>query len=274
MKETKITFRTMKFDFYDKGFPRYWHSDSASITFFFNALSSAFPPGEKFFCDSVVYFKNHLQDEELKKQIDLFVKQEMHHAFYHKKFNKMLESMGFDMKKAEQRNADFLNFARKNYNPMEQLALTLAFEHFTAALAFELLEKDDFKNRAHKSVGELWLWHAAEELEHKSIAMEVFLKMNGRYRTRLRVYLVAFYYLFSIAFKNQFDMLKCDGRLTLKEYMITFWYLFGPRGLLVGVLKSLFTFLRPGFNPQDHDTSYLHKKWEEENQSQIVGRAS
>ncbi len=264
----------MKFDFDKTSCKRYWHSDSPSITFFFNALSSAFPPGEKFFCDSIVYFKNQLQDESLREQIDLFVKQEMHHAFHHKKFNKIIESQGFDMKKAESRNADFLNHSRNHYNPIQQLALTLAFEHFTAALAYQLLKDDDFKNRTQKEIGKLWLWHAAEELEHKSIAMEVFLKMGGSFWTRLRVYLVAFYYLFSIAFKNQYDMLKRENKVTLKEYFTCFYYLVGPKGLLIGVLGSLFTFLRPGFNPKNHDTSHLYRKWEKDNESHIVKKVS
>ena len=48
--------------------PRWWHSNDPGRTAFFNALSSSFPLGEKFFMTAVRYYREQA-DEPLRSQI-------------------------------------------------------------------------------------------------------------------------------------------------------------------------------------------------------------
>ena len=265
----------MNFEFNKNKIPKYWHSGSPSISFFFNALSSAFPPGEKFFCDAVAFYKDQVKDDSIRHEIDQFVKQESHHIFQHKLFNKAISSdHAIDMKSCEKRNADFLRSATSRFSPLEQLALTLAFEHFTASLADHVLRSEDFYENVHQSAAPLWLWHAAEETEHKSVAYKVFEQVGGTYWIRVKVYLLAFYKLFSIAFINQWNMLRSDKSLSMKDLWICFKYLFGANGILRAVLASLLIFFRKDFHPDHHGNDDLVTKWENENGKSIVSKAS
>ena len=271
---SKVSFRKMEFPFSKTGFEKYWHGGSPFITFFFNALSSAFPPGEVFFCETVRRYRERVESEELQQSIDQFIHQELHHVLHHRNFNRMVAKQGFNIKKAEKRNADFLKHVRDNYKPEDQLAFTLAFEHFTAALADQILTNDRLLKPADPNVAALWLWHAAEETEHKSVAFEVFDAIEGSYWSRVKVYLLAFYKLFSIAFLNQFEMLRDDGSFSIGDTYRGLRFLLGKGGLLRGVFRSLLDYLKPSFRPDEVDNYHLTEKWEQENQDKILSKAS
>src|SRR3546814_10096419 len=55
--------------------PRWWHSGDPGRTAFFNALSSTFPVGEKFFMTSVRHYREGTP-QPLRGQIDDFLYQE------------------------------------------------------------------------------------------------------------------------------------------------------------------------------------------------------
>ena len=264
----KIVHRKMQFKF-TEGFQKHWHGGSPFVSFFYNALSAAFPAGESFFCDTIKHYKNQIDDPELRDDIDQFVKQELHHVYQHKLFNNMLAAQGFDIKKAEKRNADFLSYVRKNYTPEEQLAFTMAFEHFTAALADQILTNPKLFGEADPKVASLWLWHAAEETEHKSVAFDVYKAIGGSYKSRVRVYMLAFYKLFSIAFMNQYDMLKVDGAFNKKDILLGCRYLLGKGGLMRGVFRELATYLKASFRPWDLNNAHLIDNWQEGHKSEI-----
>ena len=65
---------------------RWWHGGDPVPTAFFNALSSTFPDGERFFMDSVRRFQG-LASEPLKSQIKSFIGQEAVHSREHLEFN-------------------------------------------------------------------------------------------------------------------------------------------------------------------------------------------
>jgi hypothetical protein len=72
--------------------------------------------------------------------------------------------------------------------PRIPLAFTAAAEHFTAIRAEKILADDDF-NAIHgdAEVWNLLKWHAIEELEHKSVAFDVFQTVGGTEKVRQRV---------------------------------------------------------------------------------------
>jgi hypothetical protein len=71
--------------------------------------------------------------------------------------------------------------------PVRQRMVCTAFmEHFTAVLAEELPREDgDFRENIHPELADLWLWHALEELEHKSVTYQVYELIGNRRIERL-----------------------------------------------------------------------------------------
>ena len=74
MKSDAFEIRNLSFDL--DGVPRYWHGGLRSVTLFMNNLSLFFPPGERFFIQSVKAHTSLVQDPSLRRDIKLFTGQE------------------------------------------------------------------------------------------------------------------------------------------------------------------------------------------------------
>ena len=71
--------RQVDFNF-PKDSPRYFYDNNATATLFFAMLSSWFPPGERFFMESVRNFRERISDEKLKAEVTGFMGQEAIHG--------------------------------------------------------------------------------------------------------------------------------------------------------------------------------------------------
>lgn len=268
-----VTFRKMRFAFEDTGFEAHWHG-SPFVSHFWSALSQAFAPGERFFIDAVRHWKEQIDDPALLEEIDEFSRQESHHTLQHRKFNRMVGELGYDVKKLEARYAALLDLTRRHGDPMRMLSVTMALEHFTAGFAHRYLSDPSVAEGANPDVVALWAWHAAEEAEHKSTAFDVFEAVGGTYFERVSTLGPSWALILGITLWNVFDMLRQDGRLLeLSDNWHGLRYLFGRRGLVTGMLPGFFRYLSPRFRPWDEDDSELIDRWEQANADFIQWRA-
>jgi predicted metal-dependent hydrolase len=266
----RVTYRKLDFDFYTKGFDKRWCEGSAFISYFWDALSMAFPAGEKFFIDAVNQVKDRLDDRDLESELVEFIRQEGHHSFQHQRFNRKVGELGFDVAAYEGRFERALNWAADNLHPMQKLAVTVAIEHFTATLASAWLADPDFGDGADPNVRRLWAWHFAEEVEHKATCFDLYRRLGGRERTRVKALRRAWFLIFAITFHNLFSMLRADGRLLdLRDHARGIWYLFGPRGLITRMLPSLFAYGRVDFHPWQLNDADAVINWEQENSKYV-----
>ena len=111
----------------------------------------------------------------MQENIKGFCGQEGFHRREHQRYNEALcAARGYDLAKLEATLTRRLGWAQKNLPAMTNLAITVAIEHFTAVLAELLLSSGSIMERAEPSMRDLWRWHAAEEMEHKSVAFDVY----------------------------------------------------------------------------------------------------
>ncbi len=266
----KVQFRRMKFDFED-GFARYWHGGSPFKSLFWAQLSTAFEPGEKFFIDSARALKDQIDDPALLEEISAFCKQEGHHTMQHLKFDRMNAAMGIDTEGCRRRYARVLDRVRENLDPMEMLAVTSALEHFTAGLADRFFKHPEIGAGADPRVNALWLWHAAEEAEHKATCYDVYRKAHGSELTRIGVLGPAWFLIIGIAVLNTFVLLYKDKKLwNLKDVAGGLWYLFGWNGFISGMLPSFISYLNPRFHPWKEDNSAEIAHWQKDNERYIL----
>ena len=141
---------------------------------------------------------------------------------------------------------------------MQKLAVTVALEHFTAAFSHACLEMGAMQD-ADPAVAALWESHSVEELEHKSTCFDVYARLGGRHRTRVRALQRAWLLIIALTFWNTFDMLRDCGRLLdIADHAKGAWFLFGPRGLFMRMARDLLAYLRSDFHPWDvDDTSFI-----------------
>src|SRR3546814_7851182 len=66
------------------------------------------------------------------------------------------------------------------------VATTAAAEHFTASLAGYVLEDNTWADTdVDPEMAQLFLWHAAEEIEHRHVAYDVYQHIGGGYVRRV-----------------------------------------------------------------------------------------
>jgi predicted metal-dependent hydrolase len=251
--DVKVTFRKMEFGF-EKGFDKYWHGGSPFVTCFWNAMSASFPAGERFFVEAVYSLRDRVDDRALFEELLEFARQEGHHSFQHTKFNNKVREQGFDMARYEQSYGGPLSEASRTLTPMQKLAVTLALEHFTAVVSRHMITNPEVLRDADPKVRALWLWHAAEELEHKSTCFDLYRRLGGRESTRIRALSGTLPQELYLVLRNTLTMLYEDGRLfDLPDLLHGLWYLFGPKGFISGMVPDLVTYLSPHFHPWELD---------------------
>lgn len=266
----KVTYRRMKFDFED-GFDRYWHGGSPFRSLFWTQLSTAFEPGEKFFIDSARALRGEVKDPALLEELSEFCKQEGHHTAQHLKFDRINAEMGIDVDGCRARYARILDRAREKLDPLEMLAATMALEHFTAGFADLYFKNPRLSEGADRRVHALWSWHAAEEAEHKATCFDVYRAAGGSEAKRVVAMPAAWFLILWLSMVNTLVLLWKDRKLfALRDVLGGFWYLFGPRGLVSGLLPAFFGYLSPRFHPWKNDNSGDIARWKAENAHYIT----
>ncbi|MCX8563878.1 metal-dependent hydrolase [Mycolicibacterium mucogenicum] len=256
--------RRIRFRFNEEGGRKYFVAGDMVFSHFVAGLSGAFPPGEEGFIRSVRRFADRITDPELKKRVAGFIGQESMHGQEHRHLNEKLVAMGYpiawwDSKRLKDRQIRFEDRLPAHVH----LALTAAAEHYTAVLAERVLSSDELQSiPADAEVWHLLNWHALEELEHKSVAFDVYRAVGGTERTRIAVMAVACTLLLPLTLVSLAVSVGSDpvarrhpGRLARETYDL----FTGP--IFQGLLPDLAVYLRPGFHPDDVDTSALAEQW-------------
>ena len=241
--------------------PRWWLGGDPGRTAFFNALSSTFPLGEKFFMSSIKHYRDETV-EPLRSQIDDFMYQESMHSREHAVFNRQAEDAGYDIKPLEQRTRETVNWARTR-PALIQLSATCALEHFTAVLAHVLLDNPKHMDGASTEALHLWRWHAIEEIEHKAVAYDTWNRVTRRFgalrrwATRSLVMTMVTARFHWVIFRNTGDLLKQDGRNNLGTWLKLLGFLYGRPGPMRHLVQGALGYLRPGFHPWHKDDRAL-----------------
>jgi predicted metal-dependent hydrolase len=118
-----------------------------------------------------------------------------------------------------------------------------------------------------KQVGDFVLWHMMEETEHKAVAYDVYEKVIGSYALRAGTMIPTTVILIAALASMQVVLMASDGTLLnprlLRQHAKGFGMIYGPRGLFGSVLPHLLDYFKPGFHPNDHDTSKLLARFSE-----------
>jgi predicted metal-dependent hydrolase len=264
---TDLTIESRDIHFADTSvLSRWWLGGDPVASAFFNALSASFPMGERYFIDSVKCFRDRA-DDRLRGQIATFIAQESLHTREHLAFNRIAADCGYDFSRIDAFLKRRFAWARSRSHE-EQLASTIALEHFTAILAHALLSDPRHLAGAPYSIRRLWLWHAIEEIEHKGVAYDTFLAATRNYsglsRYVLRSYVMVvttILFLHEILFGVR-QFFRQDEINTPRTWLRFLHYVLVSPGILHRVARSYFAFFKPGFHPWGIDDRALIAKYE------------
>ncbi|MEO8875374.1 MAG: metal-dependent hydrolase, partial [Polyangiaceae bacterium] len=206
---------------------------------------------------SVNHYLPQIEDAALRERVKGFFGQEGRHAKEHERAFRLLEEQGYDIQ-------SFLEFYdRVGFGLIEKvvpkklsLATTVALEHYTAilaehALATDLLDKADPRMRA------LLSWHAAEEIEHRSVAFDVLKEVDPSYAWRIAGMAMGTACLVGFWVIATGSLLRQETELPKSKLRRDFSFGAGRMRKHLPFWRGLREYLRPSFHPADHDTDHL-----------------
>lgn len=260
------SFPTRNLDFDFSNVPHHWHGGRVSVGLLFDNLSTLFPLGERFFIRSVAHYREQIEDPQLAADAKAFTSQEAIHTREHENYNDMLRRRGHDVDRMEQGIARLLALPGLIHGPRApaiRLAITVALEHWTAMLGHFVLEDDSILDGADPQMAALWRWHAAEECEHKSVAIDVYRTAGADgENTRRLVMLVTTLLFWGHVVRQQWVMMRSEGlAFSARAWLDLARFLFSEQRAVRRLLPHWLAFFRADFHPWQLDDTALLQRW-------------
>jgi predicted metal-dependent hydrolase len=221
----------------------------------------SFPIGEQFFIDSVRAGLKALPSEQqarFKDEAQGFIGQEATHRRIHGLFNAQIEKHGLvnDWEPRARKRLALIT----SLDPRHGLAITAANEHFTALFAEWMLSHPQAMEGTEARLKTLWLWHSAEEAEHKCTAFDLYKALNGSEAWRLKWMRRVTFIFLSDTLRQTVQNLRRDGTLwQWRTWRSAASFLFGREGMIRRSYAPWRAWFRADFHPdQQHSELSIH----------------
>ena len=181
-----IEARQVQFDFSNS--PLQWIPNDPLSSHVINGINLLLPAGEFWFCRVFNKALPYVTDPVLHADVKGFIRQEAIHARAHLSAQEFMQSHGvnideitarFDLLFGQLLGEAPLGLEMFNIQPLQKPWLILrvgiiaAIEHFTGALGQWTLDNKTW-DLADPVIADLFRWHLAEEVEHRSVAFDLF----------------------------------------------------------------------------------------------------
>jgi len=256
---TTTTLRARRFevDYAATPLPRHWAGD-VFLSHWLNAYTLTIPDGESFIVQTMRQFIEGLKDPQLQRDAQGLIGQEISHSRGHTQFLEALRQQGFKLD-------TYLRFTRfisykiltPTSTPLQQLAFVVGIERVNELFA-EITLSSGKLQQATPSARALYEWHFAEEIEHKSVAFDVFQAVSGN-RFWLG-YGVLFCYLVNMSylFLACTTFLRQDRQLFKWEvWKASFRYFFTEEKFIPRMTRGCLQAIKRGFHPSHSDNHGL-----------------
>ncbi|WP_104483917.1 metal-dependent hydrolase [Acinetobacter indicus] len=259
-KAIGITVRRLKFN--PHAIRRHYFANSPVMSHLLTALSSTFPIGEQFFVHSVRNVRDQVQDPQLQAQIAAFIGQEAMHSKAHSEFNNAWRRDDYQLDRFQ------VWLARKDHHvkslpPKVQLAITCAFEHFTALLGGYILRHPEVLSTLDDDAAKLWIWHAIEEIEHRAVAFEVYQHVYADHRLRRMIMRSVTAGFASLTFYSASQLFLQDKKNSMPKIGGNLFGLYLLAKMLLQLLPEYLSYYRKDFHPAKINYSRSLRYWKQ-----------
>jgi len=241
----------------------HWVPGDPFATHTINVLHLLLPAGERWFVHVYKQALPLIEDERLRADVIGFIGQEAVHSQSHDEVLPHLREQGLDPTPYTAQVDWFFEklLGDRTLPPgrarrwwlLERVALISAIEHYTAFLGDWVLGAVELDRRgADPTMLDLLRWHGAEEVEHRSVAFDLFQHLDGSYRRRARTWAAAFTTLVFLWQRGVRFFMENDPTLTAPRYSVKDFHDRGRQGVLPAtgaMLRSIPRYLGHGYHP-------------------------
>ncbi len=257
-RPSNLTVRRVAFDFDDDLDPR-WNPRYPECAMAANAVSMLMPYVEPYVVRSVSTVLEQL-DQPLRDEASDFCRQELQHQRQHRRFNEAVTSDSPALQRIERVARGVYGWMSRTRSARFNLAFAAGSE--TIAFAIARWTESHFRvlfDGADDVVATLFLWHLAEEVEHKTVAFDVYRATGG---SRLRYLFVALWSAvllacFTIASTSVMAVRERRAWLPVTWFRLTKWSI----GLAFEVLGDVVASALPRHHPRDFTDPVLLSAW-------------
>jgi uncharacterized protein len=225
-----------------------------------NSVSLLMPFVEPYVVRSIRAVSTDLTDPSLAEDAKGFVRQESQHHGQHRMYNELLGTRYRGIRRIERWADITYRFLEKHTSAMFGVAFAAGFETvaFCAARWVEQ-HADDVLQGADERGASLFLWHLAEEVEHKTVASDVYRAVGGGRIRYAAAMLVSAVILAWFAALGTLTMMWHERRLFkpvahIRMFLWTLTFLFV-------LLPVMAVSVLPGHDPRDLADPYRLHSW-------------
>jgi hypothetical protein len=256
---SRIEVRKVSFDL-DRGAGGLWNAARPELSHTLNAFQLALPYLEPYFIDAIKHGCESVEDPALKADALAFCAQEANHSRQHKRYCTLLRKKYPRLQEFESDIQQSLVQSRQSDSLEWRLAYTAGYEQITAQLSRWMFKnaKSWFED-ADPYFADLMLWHAAEELEHRHVAFDVFKAVSTNYRLRARGMFGALQKTYADMAPVVTYMLEVDGYAGRFDSRIR--RLRVRADCMAELVPAFARYLTPGYNPSHDDEPPELAEW-------------
>jgi predicted metal-dependent hydrolase len=249
----------LKFDLGD-AIASQWSPAQPEFSHCASAFMAALPQLEPYFMHNVREALELLRDPALVREAECFIQQEARHAQQHRAWNQVLARRYPGFEQLERAIKARLAASKRRHSLPFRLAYTAGYEALTyQVVSFFVSQRRSFLRGADPRVIALLAWHGVEEVEHKSVAFDVFEAVDGGYALRIAGFLLALAYTARDLHKILMHLLRADGLADDRDSRRRLNAV--RRALLRHVMPELRHYFRPGYHPSQHRDPMLADAW-------------
>jgi predicted metal-dependent hydrolase len=258
--------RDVQFDW--STLPVHWVPGEPFATHLLDVPHLLLPEGERWFVELFGEALPLITDPQLAEDVRGFIGQEAMHAESHQGVLDHFAARGVDTSPyVEQVEFLFrealgergLTGAAAREWLVDRVATVAAIEHVTAFLGNWILQAKGLDRAgAHPTMLDLLRWHGAEEVEHRSVAHDLYMHLDGRYVRRVRMLVTVAPMLIQLWADGVAFLLSTDPEPTKARWSDLLRA--ARKGLCPGTLETawaLLTYLRPGYHPSHYGSTDL-----------------
>lgn len=241
-----IEIRKIPFNFAD--IPPVWHPTNYEWSHMINGASLTMPYLEPFLNRTMREALPLIDDPDLKQDIDGFIRQEAQHFTNHRRYNEMLKQNGYpELTQVEATyEADYAKLEQRSLQ--WRLAYSAGFETMTMGVTEWLInERNELFKGGDPTVASFVLWHMIEETEHKSVAIDVYQQLCGKYWLRIMGLVWGSFHVGFMSRRAYRAMMKRDGQWQSLTSRIRLWKMIGRFFVRAGA--AMIRALSPSYHP-------------------------